>query len=397
MAPIIIYISGFGQHSGKTMTSIGLLSVLKKLYKPEELGYIKPVGQELFQLPDGTIVDKDVSIIQQFAEIPDFDPANVSPVRLGRGITKNFLDSGSTGKAAARMADLLVKAFKTMAHKKVIVAEGTGHPGVGGIVGLSNAQVSSLIGARIVYLSGGGIGQALDIFEVNMAYFNHRKSDVRAVLFNKLIPEKIDMMKNYVTEELINKRFDYFNKPLKVLGYMPRIDFLFKPSMKAISRKFDNSVKIGSDSNCRWEQPCGSRKLVTLSAKYLDPAVYFNAGDCILIGSTSRERLASIIEYDGRLRTPDGSGNCGRGIGGIILTCGKTTPLNRNSVETLEKSGIPALYVQEDSASTELIVSQCFNTTKLQIYDNEKIEQIVNLFEDYFDMEKFIEAFSLKN
>ena len=393
MAPIIIYISGFGQHAGKTMTSIGLLSTLKKYFKPEELGYIKPVGQEIFQLSNGDFIDKDVSIIQQFAEIPDFDLKNVSPVRLGPGVTRKYLDSADKKIAAAVIEKRLTDAFLTLNHKKVIVAEGTGHPGVGGIVGLSNAQVCRLIGAEIVYLSGGGIGKALDIFEVNMAYFHHRKCKVRGVLFNKLIPEKIDMMKEYITEDLINRQFNYFGEPLKVLGYMPQIDFLYKPSLKVISKKFPNVVKIGDDKSSRWKEPCLARKLVTLSLKYLDPEVYFTNGDCILIGSTSSARLASIIEYDKKLKSV---GKNAKGLGGIILTCGKSVPLKQDNINKIIKAGIPAIYVQEDSASSEMIVSDCFNSTKLQIFDDEKIERIVSLFNNHFEIEKFIKAFSLK-
>ena len=62
----IIYIAGFRQHAGKTFTSIGLISRLREIYTPEEIGYIKPVGQELFTLPNGEKIDKDAIIIKEF-------------------------------------------------------------------------------------------------------------------------------------------------------------------------------------------------------------------------------------------------------------------------------------------------------------------------------------------
>ncbi|MCK5196933.1 MAG: AAA family ATPase, partial [Spirochaetales bacterium] len=70
MAPKIIYVTGFRQHAGKTVTSIGLISLLRKFISPEKIGYIKPVGQELIQLSGGVKVDKDVKVIEKFCGIP---------------------------------------------------------------------------------------------------------------------------------------------------------------------------------------------------------------------------------------------------------------------------------------------------------------------------------------
>ena len=91
MGPRIIYITGFRQHAGKTITSLGLLWLLQQKFSPCELGYIKPVGQELVTLPDGSKIDKDARIVQEFSGIPDIDLKTVSPVRLGSGFTRPFL------------------------------------------------------------------------------------------------------------------------------------------------------------------------------------------------------------------------------------------------------------------------------------------------------------------
>ncbi|MEA1910060.1 MAG: AAA family ATPase, partial [Spirochaetota bacterium] len=91
MVPKIVYITGFRQHAGKTVASIGLISLLKKFISPEKIGYIKPVGQELIQLAGGLKVDKDVKIIEKFCDIPDMKLENLSPVQLGSGFTKAYL------------------------------------------------------------------------------------------------------------------------------------------------------------------------------------------------------------------------------------------------------------------------------------------------------------------
>jgi dethiobiotin synthetase len=87
MKPVIIYISGAHQHSGKTVTSIGLLSLLSKIVPTEELGYIKPVGQQVIKLEDGTTIDKDAQIIDKFSKIPSLDLKIISPVQFPPSFT----------------------------------------------------------------------------------------------------------------------------------------------------------------------------------------------------------------------------------------------------------------------------------------------------------------------
>ena len=93
MKPVIIYISGAHQHSGKTVTSIGLLSLLSKIYPSESLGYIKPVGQQVVKLEDGTTIDKDAQIINKFSKIPALDLKIISPVQFPPSFTREYLES----------------------------------------------------------------------------------------------------------------------------------------------------------------------------------------------------------------------------------------------------------------------------------------------------------------
>ena len=95
MKPVIIYISGAHQHSGKTVTSIGLLSLLSKIYPSEDLGYIKPVGQQVIELDDGTTIDKDAQIIDRFGQIPSLDLKIVSPVQFPPTFTRDYLNSNN--------------------------------------------------------------------------------------------------------------------------------------------------------------------------------------------------------------------------------------------------------------------------------------------------------------
>ncbi|ADN01888.1 AAA family ATPase [Spirochaeta thermophila] len=243
--PKVIYITGFRQHAGKTITALGLIGLLQKKYPPEELGYMKPVGQELVPLEDGTMIDKDARILQEFSGIPDLDPRVVSPVRLGSGFTKEFLDSPNRKAEEEKLTRKVLDSMEALSHKKIIVAEGTGHPGVGGIVGLSNARVAEILGAEVVFLSGGGIGKALDMLEVDLHYFMCQGVNVRGVIFNKLIPSKIDQVRHYITEELLQERFPFFTPPIRILGFLPMVEDLSRPTMHLLSTIFPGTLAIG--------------------------------------------------------------------------------------------------------------------------------------------------------
>ena len=105
MKPVVIYISGAHQHSGKTVTSIGLLSLLSKIYPSEELGYIKPVGQHVIKLEDGTTIDEDAQLIEKLSQIPSLDLKIVSPVQFPSTYTREYLDSDIQEKLTKALSE----------------------------------------------------------------------------------------------------------------------------------------------------------------------------------------------------------------------------------------------------------------------------------------------------
>ena len=72
--PNVIFIAGERQHAGKTTTSLVIISALSKFMDPKDIGYFKPVGQEMVTLPNGEKIDKDVLIIKQFTVTLNFIP-----------------------------------------------------------------------------------------------------------------------------------------------------------------------------------------------------------------------------------------------------------------------------------------------------------------------------------
>lgn len=383
----VIYVAGFRQHAGKTLTSLGIISELKRFLPADKIGYIKPVGQELVALGDGVTVDKDATIIERFA-LPNVDMEAVSPVRIGGGVTKDFLQSNNPGAITERFESDIVAAMERLGEKSVVVAEGTGHLGVGGIVGLSNARVSRLIDAEIVYLAGGGLGKTLDMLEVDFTYLKCTGAQVRGVIFNKVLPGKIGQMRELISEEYLTRRFGSAAQPLSVFGFLPTVDRLDKPSMEQVSRRFDGAFVAGNVEEPAWRIPSGGVSIISQSHENLVPSEAIEPGDIVILSSLSRRRLRMILEYNASL-PPE------RRIAGVVLTSTKPqTPLEE-SIGMVTKAGVPALYVSDDTHSADEKVYECIQNTKLQPYDAGKNAQIVDLFARHFRTEAFLAAFDL--
>ena len=217
-----IYVAATGQHVGKTTSTLGLLAALKA-YGIGKVGYCKPVGQKISTLAS-LKVDKDAFL---FSEIMNFELTSVlhSPVILGKGATTAYLDAPEKFPYAERIrhaADVLQKT------NDLVVYEGTGHVGVGSIVGLSNATVAKMTGAKVVIVVEGGIGNTIDKLSLALTKFEQKKVPVIGVIVNKVRPEKIEKVRHYVGKKLEQMGLD-------LLGVVPFDRSLCHPIMKTIN------------------------------------------------------------------------------------------------------------------------------------------------------------------
>jgi BioD-like phosphotransacetylase family protein len=391
MAPRIVYIAGVRQHAGKTVASLGMIHALSVHMRPDRIGYMKPVGQEVRPLADGTKVDKDAFLIEKFANLRDMELKYVSPVRLPSGVTKEFLRQGARGQAAmTRQFERDIRsAVHAMRDKDVIIAEGTGHPGVGSVVGMSNAKVCRMLGARMVYMAAGGLGSTLDELDVDMNYFLHGGTRVAGVVFNKLLPEKISQMRELITEGFLQRRFAQFADPMRIFGFLPEVPELHRPSMEVISQLFRDPELIGDMEEPAWRRPVTGTRIISQSHKYLLAGHYIREGEVAIIGAGSRNRMRVILDYLGK-QPPE------KRLGGMILTCDEDVPHKSRHIHKLQKLGVPALYVEENTSRTDLLLHRCFKSTKLQLYDDWKYQRIIELFDQHFDTERFMASLGLR-
>ena len=384
--PPVVFIAGERQHAGKTTTSLGIISALCEHMNPADIGYFKPVGQEMVTLPNGERIDKDVLVVQQFTDLDMSEPGMLSSVRVVSGVTRNYIQSENRHQITERFEASIKRTLDALSDKKLIIAEGTGHPGVGSVVGLSNARVANLLNARILYLVGGGIGRTLDELEVDLSYFAHHCSQVGGVLFNKVLPNKLDQMASVLTEEAIQRIFSQWAPPLNVFGYMPQVEYLNNPSMELISASFPSMKPLNQalkdDSGKR---PCRKVKIISQDYEEFNPAIRLKARDIAVIAAGTHRRLQRILDYSDSLENDS--------IGGIILTCASEDYPDARTLEILAHTDVPAIAVEKDTADTDQVLYRCFRNTKLQLYDQQKHQMIVDLFKTHFDAARFIETY----
>ena len=179
-----IFIAATGQHTGKTTISISLMHLARKKYS--RVGFIKPIGPKCVTY-HGITMDMDAVLMASIYGLNQ-DIRFMSPVVLPRGTTRKYLDQEFP---LDYQKELLVSAIHELEQRHdLLIIEGSGHGGVGSILGLNNAQVARLADAPVLMITNGGIGNVVDSVELNLALYEKHHADVRMVLVNKLVPEK---------------------------------------------------------------------------------------------------------------------------------------------------------------------------------------------------------------
>ncbi|MEM9837152.1 MAG: dethiobiotin synthase, partial [Bacteroidota bacterium] len=146
-----LYIAATSQHVGKTTSTLGLMSAIRK--QGLKVGYCKPVGQEFVDLGE-LRVDKDALLFSKSMGF-QLDADLHSPIIIGRGVTSKYLNDPT-------QFDFRTPIQKASRHLQgeydFVVYEGTGHPGVGSVCDVSNAEVALMLEAPVVMIVEGGIG-----------------------------------------------------------------------------------------------------------------------------------------------------------------------------------------------------------------------------------------------
>ncbi len=174
-----VYLAATGQNRGKTTTSLGLFDLF--LGRGFDAGFMKPVGQRTV-IEDGVSADEDAVLMRAVFGMTD-PMAVMSPVHIPRGFTKAYINGEVVEDLGARVR----RAHAALAERHdIALIEGTGHAGVGAVIGLSNAVVAAMLGAPAVIVSEGGVGRPIDEIVLNASLFVAHGVDVAGAIVNKV-------------------------------------------------------------------------------------------------------------------------------------------------------------------------------------------------------------------
>jgi hypothetical protein len=148
----------------------------------------------------------------------------LSPVQIPRGFTRRVIEGEIVEDLGAR----IVAAQAEMAKgRDLILLEGTGHAGVGAVIGLSNADVAALLGAPVIIVSEGGIGRPIDEIVLNAALFAARGVEVAGAIVNKVNLEMEPQLPQLLERGLARHR-------IPLLGILPYRQILSNPTLAII-------------------------------------------------------------------------------------------------------------------------------------------------------------------
>ncbi len=357
------FVAATRQNEGKTTVCLGLFGALRAHYP--RMAFIKPVGQR-FVTVHGFQIDEDTVLLDSIYHVQVPIEA-MSPIAVDSNFTRRFLKDPDAGFPV--LTDKMCRAFDRTAYEKdAVIIEGTGHAGVGSVFQLSNAHVARMLDAKVIIVSGGGIGRPVDEIALNKALFDQYGVTVAGAILNKVHPEKMETVTEYAGLALAR-----MGVPL--LGVLPTVKQLAAPSLRQAVSAVDG----------RWLNAC--------------PADFQQRVSKVIVGAMTAQNLAGHLEPGALLITPgdrgdllsaaaDAAGPPGkRLIAGIILDRG--TPPRSRLMERLTETGIPAAICGLDSYA---IASKIHSmTVKIQPRDTDKIPMIQKLVHEHIDLTRLLE------
>lgn len=352
-----LFVAATRQNEGKTTTCLGLLLNLKR--KVRSLGFIKPVGQRYIEVA-GEKIDKDAVLMD---EVFHLHPVlkDMSPIAISGRFTREY----DGRKHREGLAQDVLRAYAAVASgKDLVIIEGTGHAGVGSCFDLNNADVAKLLDVPVLIVTGGGMGRPVDEIMLNLPLFGKRGVRILGAVCNKVRPEKLEEVRDYVTRAL-------GARGIKLYGVMPLERMLSGSTLQQIRDELDAEVLNGANA-----LEAGIDDIVVGAAephRALDKL----GSRTLLITSGGREDLILAAMSSSVLRMSETS--C---VAGMILTDGVHP--HRTIMRLIRGTSLPILSVKSDIYETTSTIHDLI--VKIRPSDVKKIQLAGDLVERFVDV-----------
>jgi BioD-like phosphotransacetylase family protein len=384
-----IFLAATGQNRGKTTASLGLIDGFRR--RGFQTGFMKPVGQRTV-IDDGQPADEDSVLMKVVFGLPE-SYSVMSPVHIPRGFTKAYI----AGRVVEDLGARIRAAHATFAGHDVLLVEGTGHAGVGAVIGLSNAAVAAMLRAPAVIVSEGGVGRPIDEIVLNASHFEAHGVPVAGAIVNKV---RVDEQPGI--ERTLERGLALHGIPL--LGVLPYRPILSNPTLGMVLEgigggrvicegpdldRVIDGVAIGAMEPRHMLERVGPGTLVIVPGDREDVILTVAAahvGDGADGGHALRH-LEPLVEA-----TPGAIIDTsleGRSVG-LVMTGGYEP--REEVIHAIQASGMFAAIVPEDTYTVASEVHDLL--VKTHSGDTGKIELIKALVWEHLQMDRFLQVAS---
>jgi BioD-like phosphotransacetylase family protein len=367
-----------GQNRGKTTAALGLFDGFVR--KGLNAGFMKPVGQRTV-IDQGEPADEDAVLMRVTFGLQE--PYSVlSPVHIPRGFTKAYIAGDVVEDLGAKIA----RAHETFNGHDVLLIEGTGHAGVGAVIGLSNAVVAARLGAPAIIVSEGGVGRPIDEIVLNASLFARHGVPVAGAIVNK-----VDVKAQPGIEKVLERGLAPYDIPL--LGVLPVRPILSNPTLEMILEgtrgealhpgpdleRVIDGVAIGAMEPGHMLERVGPGTLVIVPGDRED--VILTLTTAHLMGTprtaTTKELTSPTLDLD--------DGHAGAAIG-LVLTGGYRP--RKAVIEAIRRADLFATLVPKDTYTVASEVHDLL--VKTHAADLEKVELIKELVANNLDIDRIL-------
>jgi len=348
-----IYIATSDQNSGKSIITLGLMSIL--IGKTAKVGYFRPIIEDFV---DGELDNHIETVLSHFNLDIQFEEAYA--------ITKSKLIKKKNKGKIGEVLDLIIEKYKKLEERfDFVLVEGTSFTGEGTSIELDlNVLIAKNLGIPTIII-GSGIGKTLDelVDSLYLVYdsFKVKEVEVLSVFANKVQPENIELVTKSLQKSL----------PENVLiNTIPLISSLNNPTMQEIVNELDAKVLFGENylNNEIGHFSVGAMQLHNYLVHLHDNALVITPGDRsdIILGALQANESANYPT-----------------ISGIILT-GNILP-EESILKLIEGLSAIVPIIAVDGGTYH--ITNKIGAIRSEIYANNthKIETSITTFEKYVD------------
>ncbi|MEP7157959.1 MAG: AAA family ATPase [Chloroflexota bacterium] len=382
-----LYLAATGMNRGKTTVSLGLLAALRG--RGLDVGFTKPVGQR-YAIVDGQPADEDAILMRAALGLSD-SLGLMSPVHIPRGFTKAYL----RGEVTPDLPGRIRRAHSTLASRHdLLLIEGTGHAGVGSVVGLSNAQVARMLGASVVIVSEAGVGRPIDEIVLNRALFARHGVEVAGAIINKVDADAHPTLPGVLHDGLARHG-------IALLGMLPYRPLLSNPTLSMLVEQVKGEmlsqpedldiviehVAIGAMQPRHLIERVGPGSLLIIPGDRTDVIhAVVAANRASRLGGERRGFFARRHQVFGRAAADPARTE----LAGLVLT-GGYRPRPRD-LDAIQEERMFAYLVESDTYEAASAVHDLL--VKTHAADRQKIELTRKLVSEHLDIDRVLECFA---